>query len=301
MNRHPPFFTVLLAIVHLFFAATPVRAEDSAQQVILATTTSVRDAGLLDALLPIFRQRTGIEVQLIAVGSGAAIALARDGNADLVLAHAPEAEQSLVADGIALDRRPFAENFFVIAGPEDDPAGVKTAPNAVEAMRRIHATQSPFASRADESGTHQKERALRKAAGLEADPQAPGLLRTGAGMGPTLQVAGEKRAYVLTDEATLRAFRERIDLVALTGRDPALRNVYSVLRIDPTRFAAGQIHAEAATRLADFLSSDEVRTRIASFGTENGAPSLFTPLAGTQAENAPAPAADAPATRRPSP
>jgi tungstate transport system substrate-binding protein len=294
MNRRLRVFSALLAIVLPLCTATPALAEDSARQVILATTTSVRDAGLLDALLPLFRRQTGIDVQSIAVGSGAAIALARDGNADIVLSHAPEAEQALISDGFALDRRPFAENFFVIAGPEDDPARVKTAPNAVEAMRRIHAAQLPFASRADESGTHQKERALWKAAGLAADPIWPGLLRTGAGMGPTLQVAGEKRAYVLTDEATLRAFRERIDLVALTGRDPALRNVYSVLRVAPSRFAAGHIHAEAATRLADFLLSEDARARIATFGAENGAPPLFTPLAGERAT-------DAPATRRPLP
>jgi tungstate transport system substrate-binding protein len=188
----------------------------------------------------------------------------------------------------------FAENFFVIAGPEEDPAAVKTAPSAVEAMRRIHAAQSPFASRADESGTHQRERALFKAAGLDPDPTWHGLLRTGAGMGPTLQIAGEKRAYVLTDEATLRAFRARSGLMALTGRDPALRNVYSVLRVDPARFAAGRIRAESATRLADFLLSADVRARIAAFGANDGAPPLFVPLGaestgGAHATGAPAP------------
>lgn len=289
-----------VAIVFVALVATgPARAEGTEREVILATTTSVRDAGLLDALLPLFRQRTGIDVKLIAVGSGAAIALARDGNADIVLSHAPEAEEALVASGVALDRRPFAENFFVIAGPENDPADVKTAPNAVEAMRRIHAAKLPFASRADESGTHQKERALFEAAGLgragaDPDPTWPGLVRTGAGMGPTLQIAGEKRAYVLTDEATLRAFRARIGLVALTGRDPALRNVYSVLRVDPARFPAGRIRAEAATRLEDFLLSEDVRARVAAFGAEGGAPPLFVPLGapgagGAHATGAPPP------------
>ncbi len=279
----------IVASVFVLLAQVSVRAESAdPPPLVLATTTSVRDTGLLDALLPLFRERTGIPVQPIAVGSGAAITLAREGNADLVLSHAPDAEAALVADGIALDRRPFAENFFVIAGPDDDPAGVREAPNAVEAMRRIAEKSAAFASRADESGTHQRERALWKAAGLGADPDWAGLLRTGSGMGPTLQVAGEKRAYVLTDLATLRAFRERTGLVALSRPDPALRNVYSVLRIDPRRFPAGRIHADAAAALADFLLSEDVRARVAVFGAENGREPLFTPLAGDREREHPA-------------
>ena len=279
--RYSSFASLLVAA--FFLGPGEPRAAEPAKQVILATTTSVRDAGLLDVLLPPFRARTGIDVKVIAVGSGAALQMARDGNADLVLAHAQEGEEKLLADGIALDRRALAENFFVIAGPPDDPAKVREAKSAAEAMARIAAAKAPFASRGDDSGTHQRERALFAQAGVDPNATWPGLLRTGAGMGPTLQVAGEKRAYVLSDGATLRAFRERTGLVPLTGRDPALRNVYSVLRVDPAKFAPGQIHGEAASKLADHLLSAETRVLIAAFGAEGDEGPLFTPLAGSGA------------------
>jgi tungstate transport system substrate-binding protein len=270
---------VLPSLAACLFAAGPSRAAEFAKELVLATTTSVRDSGLLDALLPSFRERTGIDVKVIAVGSGAALQMARDGNADLVLAHAPEAEEKLLADGFVLDRRPLAENFFLIAGPPQDPANVREAEDAADAVRRIARSRAPFASRGDDSGTAQRERALFQQAGLEPDATWPGLLRTGSGMGPTLQVAGEKGAYVLTDSGTFRAFRARTGLVALTGRDPALRNVYSVLRVNPARFAGGQIHAAAAPARGDLLS-DVTRDEIAHFGAEGGEGPLFTPLAG---------------------
>lgn len=277
------FAAALLAaglIAGLLAAPAAVRAAGAENEVVLATTTSVRDAGLLDVLLPPFREKTGIDVQVIAVGSGAALQMARDGNADLVLAHAPEGEEKLLAEGFVLDRRPLAENFFLIAGPADDPAKVREAASAADAIARIAAAKAPLASRGDDSGTHQREKALFAKAGLDPGATWPGLLRTGAGMGPTLQVAGEKRAYVLTDSGTFRTFRERADLVALTGPDPALRNVYSVLRVNPAKFATGQIRAEAATKLADHLLSAESRERIAHLGDETGQGPLFTPLAG---------------------
>jgi tungstate transport system substrate-binding protein len=271
---------VLPLLAALLFTTGPSSAAEPAQEVVLATTTSVRDSGLLDALLPSFRERTGIAVKVIAVGSGAALQMARDGNADLVLAHAPEAEEKLLADGFALDRRPLAENFFLIAGPPQDPAKVRDAKDAADAIRRIAAAKAPFASRGDDSGTAQRERALFRQAGLAPDTTWPGLLRTGSGMGPTLQVAGEKGAYVLTDSGTFRSFRARTGLVALTGPDPALRNVYSVLRVNPARFAEGQIQAAAASRLADDLLSAAAREKIARFGAEGDQGPLFTPLAG---------------------
>ena len=247
-------------------------------EVLLATTTSVRDSGLLDAILPPFTGRTGIHVKLIAVGSGAALELARKGDADLVLTHAPESEEKLVALGALTHRRPFAQNYFLLAGPADDPARVKEAPSAVDAMKRIAAAKAPFATRADESGTHQRERKLFAAAGLPADPTWDGVLRTGSGMGATLQVAGEKRAYVLADEGTFRAFRERTGLVALSGADPALLNVYSVLLVPAGRFPAGRIHAAEAEKLAAYLVEPATLDRIAAFGAVAGAPPLFEPL-----------------------
>jgi tungstate transport system substrate-binding protein len=274
----------ILALLALVSAAPPPSvAAGPAGEVVLATTTSVRDSGLLDVLLPPFRESTGIDVKVIAVGSGAALRMARDGNADLVLAHAPEAEESLVKDGFALDRRALAENFFVIAGPAADPAQVREAKSAADAIARIFAAGAPFASRGDDSGTHQRERALLVSAGLPAEATGPGVLRTGSGMGPTLQVAGEKQAYVVTDEGTFRALRARIGLVALTGRDPALRNVYSVLRVAPAKFEPGRIRAENATRLADHLLSPASREEIARFGATPDEGPLFVPLAGESA------------------
>jgi tungstate transport system substrate-binding protein len=253
------------------------RAAD-APELVLATTTSVRDSGLLDAILPPFTEKTGIRVKVIAVGSGAALEMARKGDADVVISHAPESELKLVADGALVARRPFAENYFLIAGPADDPAHVKGSQSAIEAIQRIAAAKAPFATRGDESGTHQRERKLFEQAGLAPNPDWPGVLRTGAGMGQTLQVAGEKRAYVLSDDATFRSFRERTGLVALSGPDPSLRNVYSVLLVPEARFAPGQIHAAGARALAAYLVEPATLERIGRFGAEKGAPPLFRPL-----------------------
>jgi tungstate transport system substrate-binding protein len=269
--------TLIAALAWLALLTPGAGRAVKAPELLLATTTSVRDSGLLGEILPPFSTRTGIAVKLIAVGSGAALEMARRGDADLVIAHAPEAEEKLVAEGALVDRRPFAQNYFLIAGPAEDPAKVKSAANAVEAIQRIAAARAPFATRGDGSGTHQRERRLFEQAGLPEGPSWPGVLRTGAGMGQTLQVAGEKRAYLLSDEATFRAFRARIDLVALTGPDPALRNVYSVSLVPPGRFEPGRIHADEARALAAYLVEPATLERIGRFGAEGGAP-LFEPL-----------------------
>ncbi len=271
-------FHALLVCLLLLGLPAAVAAGAEAPELLLATTTSVRDSGLLDEILPPFTTRTGIRVRVIAVGSGAALEMGRRGDADLVIAHAPESEAKLVAEGALSERRPFAENYFVIAGPEADPAHVKGAANAVEAIQRIAAAKAPFATRGDESGTHQRERKLFEQAGLPPEPNWPGVLRTGAGMGQTLQVAGEKRAYVLSDDASFRAFRARSDLVAFSGPDPSLLNVYSVLLVPAGRFAAGRIHAHEARALAEYLVEPTTLERIARFGAERGAPPLFRPL-----------------------
>ncbi|MFQ5512982.1 MAG: substrate-binding domain-containing protein [Myxococcota bacterium] len=252
-------------------------AAAESDRVLLATTTSVRDSGLLGALLPVFEAKTGIGVRVLAVGSGAALRMGAEGNADLLLTHAPDGEKALLASGVVLDRTPFMENDFVIAGPAEDPASVADAANAVEAFRHIRAAGAAYVSRADDSGTHRRERALFAQAGIGPDERWPGLARTGAGMGLTLQVAGERRAYVLSDLGTFLAFRKRVGLVSLSRSEPALRNVYSVLRVNPKRFQ-GRIHAEAADALARFLLSDEARERIAKYGVNVFGQPLFRPL-----------------------
>lgn len=251
-------------------------ARDEAK-LLLATTTSVRDSGLLDTLLPVFLERTGIHVQVVAVGSGAALRMGSDGNADVLLTHAPAGEEELVASGAALARRPFMENHFVIAGPAEDPARVREAASAAEMYRRIAASASPYVSRGDDSGTHRREQALMRDAELGIEGGWPGFASTGAGMGITLQVAGERRAYVLSDLGTFLAFAQRVGLEALSKPTPALRNVYSVLRIDPERFA-GRINGAGAEQFESFLLAPETQRSIAAYGRERYGRPLFRPL-----------------------
>lgn len=282
-----------LAALLLWLGALPALAEN---ELLLATTTSVRDSGLFDTLLPVFEQRTGITVRLVAVGTGAALRMGREGNADVLVTHAPAAEQALVASGEALDRRPFMENHFVIAGPAEDPAGVADAPSPEEALRRIRAAGAAYVSRGDDSGTHKREVALLRAAGLPETGGWPGFARTGGGMGLTLMVAGERRAYVLSDIGTFLAFQSRIDLMALSRPADSLRNVYSVLRIDPAKFRRPVRGAEA-TLFADFLLEPDTQRRIAAFGVERFGRALFRPLA--LAAGSPAPDALRPADASP--
>ncbi len=254
------------------------RPEASDGRILLATTTSVRDSGLLDTLVPTFEERTGISVQVVAVGTGAALRMGAEGNADVLLTHAPEAEQEIVASGALADRRPFMENHFVIAGPAADPAQVASSESPEDALRRIAESGAPFVSRDDDSGTHKREVALFAAAGLDPTESWEGFARTGTGMGLTLQVAGERRAYVLSDLGTFLAFQDRIGLVALSRPAPSLRNVYSVLRVDPERFR-GRVHAEEAQRFSDYLLEADTQRRIGEFGRERFGRPLFTPIA----------------------
>jgi tungstate transport system substrate-binding protein len=267
---------ILLIAVGSIFEPAPARAAE--RSMILATTTSVRDSGLLDALLPAFRETSGIRVRVIAVGTGAALRMGREGNADLLLTHAPAAEQVLVDEGIVRRRTPFMENFFVIAGPEEDPAGVATADTPPGAIAAIDAAGACWVSRSDDSGTHKREQALFRAAGLDPDADREGLVRTGSGMGLSLQVAGERRCYLLSDIGTFLAFRDRIDLAALSRPSPSLRNVYSILQLDSDRFER-PLRSEEAEALEAFLLEPKTQARIGDFGRERFGRTLFTPVA----------------------
>jgi tungstate transport system substrate-binding protein len=241
----------------------------------------VRDSGLLDALLPEFTQRTGIEVRVIAVGTGAALRMGRQGDADLLLTHAPGAEQELVDAGIVRRRTPFMENHFVIAGPAADPAGIKALSTPEAALQAIARTRAAWVSRADDSGTHKREVALWKAAGLSPELSWAGLLQTGSSMGLSLQVAGEKRAYILTDIGTFLTFQERVDLVALTTPSDSLRNVYSLLQLDASNFDFDLDRAlkiEEAEALEDYLLSPDTQQKIGVFGQQRFGRAVFTAL-----------------------
>ena len=272
MIRALPLSLLIAALVA--FACSDEKVDES--DLLLVTTTSVRDSGLLGDLLPIFEQQTGIRAQVVTVGSGAALRMGRDGNADVLLTHAPAGEEELIASGAAVSRTPFMENYFVIAGPPEDPAGVRSADSPADAIRRIAAASAAFVSRGDDSGTHRREVALFKEAGLDPDARWPGFLSSGAGMGQTLQVAGEKRTYVLSDIGTFLAFQKRIELEVLSQPAPSLRNVYSVVRLDPERL--DPVRAERAAQFEAFLLAPDTQRRIAEFGTERFGRPLFRPL-----------------------
>jgi tungstate transport system substrate-binding protein len=267
-------------LTFLVLLAAPLSSAQTAasdeSDLLLATTTSVRDSGLLDALLPRFREASGIRVRPIAVGTGAALRMGADGNADILLTHAPTAEEELLASGAVSSRTPFMENHFVIAGPADDPARISLAASAVEAFGLIHATKAPYVSRGDDSGTHKREVELLRAARLDPRGGWPGFASTGLGMGLSLQVAGERQAYILSDLGTFLAYRERTGLRALSKSEPALRNEYSLLRVNPERFP--RVHAVAARRFEAFLISPETQLLIRDFGRERYGQPLFRPL-----------------------
>jgi tungstate transport system substrate-binding protein len=199
-----------------------------------------------------------------------------EGNADVLLTHAASAEQKLVESGAVSERVPFMENHFVLAGPESDPAGIGNAPDIATALRRIRESGAPFVSRGDDSGTHKREVALFRAAGLDPEERFPGLVRTGSGMGLSLQVAGQKQAYILSDIGTYLAFRERTGLVVLSRPEALLRNVYALLRVSVSRFPP--VHDREAQTFRAFLLRDDTLARIAKFGEERFGRPLFRPL-----------------------
>ncbi len=237
----------------------------------LATTTSTQNSGLLDELLPAFEKQSGIRVHVIAVGTGKALRMGASGDVDAVMVHAPEAELKYVRQGAYVMRRPLMYNFFVLLGPETDPAGAGGAGDVAEALRRVARAKAPFVSRGDGSGTHIKEQALWRSAGLS--PEGGWYLEVGQGMGPTLMVANEKQAYTLSDEGTYHAFKSRLALAILSKKEPRLRNPYSVMAVNPVKFP--HVRHGAVTRLIEWLTSPEGQGRIA--GYERNGRRLFTP------------------------
>ncbi len=267
------------AVVVLLGLATAAGAQS--RVVILATTTSTQDAGLLDVLVPAFERRTGYTVKTIAVGTGQALALAARGEADVALAHAPELERKYVAEGRLANRRLVMVNDFVLVGPEADPAKIEGEKSAVAAFKRIAAAGARFVSRGDKSGTHTLELALWRRAGVE--PAAPWYIESGQGMGATLGLADDRRAYTLSDRATLLAFGRRLALKLMVEGDRALLNVYAVLEVNPAN--GPRVNAAGGKALADFLLSPEAQAVIRTFGADRYGRALFVPVAGTREED----------------
>ena len=254
--------------------STPV-ARTGPRDVILATTTSTADTGLLDALSPLFKHATGYTLKPIAVGSGAALELGKRGEADVVLAHSPAAEQTFMEEGYGSERRTVMFNDFVIVGPEDDPAGIAGNPSAVEAMRQIADSQSRFVSRGDESGTNALELRLWKQAGIE--PAGEWYIESGTGMGETLTIANERGAYTITDRGTYLALRDRLALPILVEGDKALINIYHVITLNPANGV--RINSEGGEAFLTFLLDPATQAFIGEFGVEEFGQPLFTPCA----------------------
>lgn len=244
--------------------------------VVLATTTSTQDSGLLDLLVPMFEKESGYSVRTVAVGTGQALALGDRGEADVVLVHAPALEREYLARGHLVNRRLVMHNDFVVVGPPGDPAGITGMARAAAALGRIAARGARFVSRGDESGTHAKEKALWRAAGLT--PRGDWYIESGQGMGTTLVLASEKGAYTLSDRATYLAFRRRLRLDVVVEGDAPLLNVYHVLEVDPTRFP--RVNGAGGRAFADFLVSPRIQAVIGRFGAERYGQPLFVPDAG---------------------
>ena len=249
-------------------------------EIILATTTSVQDTGLLDVIVPLFDKETGYRLKAVAVGTGQALAMAARGEADVVLAHAPDAEKKYVAEGTLVNRRLVMHNTFLLAGPAADPATVKGTANAIAAFKKIAEAKATFISRGDDSGTHKLERKLWELAGIK--PAGEWYLETGQGMGRTLSIAGEKQAYVLSDRATYLAFRKTTGLAVLLQGDPAFLNVYHVMEVNSEKFP--KVNAKGGKAFADFLLSATVQDLLKTFGVDKYGKALFHPDAGKTEE-----------------
>lgn len=261
-------------VVLLLFAATCSFAQPAAPaqpEVIFATTTSVQDTGLLDVIVPMFEKDTGYRVKAIAVGTGQALAMAGRGEADVILAHAPDAEKKYVSEGSLINRRLLMHNTFLLAGPTAGPVKVKEVKKAVEALKKIAETKSTFIPRGDDSGTHKLEMKLWGIAGVK--PEGEWYLQAGQGMGKTLAIAGEKQAYVITDRATYLAFQKIIGLSILLEGDPAFLNIYPVMEVNAEKFP--KINAAGGQAFANFLLSAKVQEVLKTFGKEKFGEALF--------------------------
>lgn len=282
MRYAGPFALVLALLLVAAPIFAPAEAAPKAPKnkvVILATTTSTQDSGLLDVLLPEFEKETRYFVKTISVGSGQAIAMGRKGEADVLLVHSPDDEEKLVAEGFAADRRRVMHNDFVIVGPAADPAGIKGAKDSAEAFKKIAGAGALFVSRGDNSGTHARELKLWKAAGIPTEGRS-WYQQTGLGMGDTLNVASEKSGYTLADRGTFLALnkKKRLGLEMLVQGEPSLLNIYHVMVVNPEKWP--KVNTAGAKAFADFLVSKQAQELVRTFGVEQFGEPLFFPDAG---------------------
>ena len=264
------FVALILAVAPAALAQAP-----ASRTVILSTTTSTQDSGLLDVLVPLFEKNTGYSVKTISVGTGQALALAARGEADVTLCHAAALEKKYVAEGKMQDRRLVMYNDFLLVGPEADPAKIKGDTSVLDALKKVAAAGARFVSRGDKSGTHILEQRLWKEAGVT--PAAPWYIESGQGMGATLGIANDRQAYTLTDRATLLAFSKRVDLKAMVEHDKLLLNV------NPAN--GPKVNTAGGKAFAAFMLAPETQAVIKTFGLDKYGQALFVPIAGKKDED----------------
>lgn len=272
---------LVLVVTVMALLGSPSGAGAQSKTVILSTTTSTQDSGLLDVLVPLFERATGYTVKTISVGTGQALALAARGEADVTLAHAPALEKKYVAEGRMLNRRLVMSNDFVIIGPEDDPARIKGEKSAAGALKKIAAAGARFVSRGDKSGTHLLEQDLWKQAGVT--PAAPWYIESGQGMGATLGIADDRKAYTLSDRGTMLAFARRVTLKVMVEGDRPLLNLYSVMEVSPAN--GPRVNAQGGKAFAEFMLTPAAQAVIKTFGVDKYGQPLFVPLAGKKDED----------------
>jgi len=277
--------TLMIAVLLFAFGVANVFAGKTTpkqKNIILATTTSTQDTGLLDVLIPIFEKQTGYFVKTIAVGSGQAMAMGQKGEADVLLVHSPDAEKKFVDDGFGVNRQLVMHNNFIIVGPSADPAKIKGVKSSAEALKMIAKAEGLFLSRGDNSGTNAKEKTLWKKAEINPEGQK-WYQQTGLGMGQTLNVAAEKKGYTLTDRGTYLSLKKNLGLDLLVEGDAALLNIYHVIEVNSAKWP--KVNIEGAKAFADFMVSKKTQGIVKTFGIDKFGSPLFFPDAGKKVED----------------
>jgi len=268
-------------VVSLLFITGMTSVQAQPKTIILATTTSTQDSGLLDVLLPIFEKKTNYFVKTIAVGSGQAMAMGQKGEADVLLVHSPDAEKKFIAEGYGINRRLIMHNDYIIVGTSNDPSKIKGLKSSSEAFKKISSEKTLFISRGDNSGTHSKEKAIWKVAGINPEGEK-WYQQTGLGMGQTLNVAAEKKGYTLADRGTYLALKKNLNLDILVEGDAILLNIYHVIEVNPAKWP--KVNVAGGKAFADFMVSKETQDIIKTFGIDKFGSPLFFPDAGKKEE-----------------